>query len=160
HMRVIESIKKIRVQTIAHCCCSMCGLAAFTWLAFQLKFDLPSAGFLYLVVVVLTAEYGGFVAATVTSIAAVICLDYFFEVPIFAFSVGERTDWVAFAAFEFTAMVISRLSLRAQVKASEAEARHRDSERLYETARQVLLLDKIRKPGDFITSSIRQVFRV
>src|SRR5215475_2573789 len=111
-----------KLQILA-CCYSLCGLAVFTWIAFQLKFDLPSAGFLYLILVVLTAEYGGFLPATITSVAAVICLDYFFEVPIFAFSVGERTDWLAFAAFEFTALVISRLALRAQLKASEAEAR-------------------------------------
>lgn len=151
---------KRKLQTMLRCFYSMCGLAGFTWLAFQLKFDLPSAGFVYLILVVLTAEYGGFLAATTTSIAAVICLDYFFEAPIFAFSVGERTDWLAFAAFEFTALVISRLALHAQLKAREAEARHRDSEHLYETARQVLLFDKIRKPGDFITSSILQVFQV
>jgi two-component system sensor histidine kinase KdpD len=149
-----------KLQIVAHCCYSLCGLAAFTWFAFQFKFDLPSAGFLYLILIVLTAQYGGFFAATVTSITAVICLDYFFEAPVFAFSVGERTDWLAFAAFEFTALVISRLALHARAKTFEAEARHQDSERLYETARQVLLLDKAHKPGDFITSSILQVFKV
>jgi two-component system sensor histidine kinase KdpD len=149
-----------KLQIVAHCCYSLCGLAVFTWFAFQFKFDLPSAGFLYLILIVLTAQYGGFLAATVTSIAAVMCLDYFFEAPVFAFSVGERTDWLAFAAFEFTALVISRLALHAKAKTFEAEARHQDSERLYETARQVLLLDKAQKPGDFITSSILQVFQV
>jgi two-component system sensor histidine kinase KdpD len=159
----VESTSHYRrrsIQTVAYCCYSLCGLAVFTWLAFQLKFDLSSAGFLYLILVVLTAEYGGFLAATVTSVAAVICLDYFFEAPVFAFTVGERTDWLAFAAFEFTALVISRLALHAKAKTFEAEARHQDSERLYETARQVLLLDKTHKPGDFITSSILQVFQV
>jgi two-component system sensor histidine kinase KdpD len=149
-----------KLQTLAHCCYSLCGLAIFTWVAFQLSFNLASTGFLYLILIVVTAQYGGFLEATVISVAAVICLDYFFEPPIFAFTVGERTDWLAFAAFEFTALVISRLTLRAQVKAVEATARHQDSERLYETARQVLLLDKTHKPGDFITSSILQVFRV
>lgn len=141
-------------------CYSLLALAAFTWFAFQLKFDLPSTGFLYLIVIILTAQYGGFLQATAMSIAAVLCLNYFFEEPIFAFSVGQRTDWLAFAAFEFTALVISRLALQAQLKATEALVRHRDSERLYETARQVLLLDKVHKPGDFITASILQVFQV
>src|SRR5215470_1636302 len=117
-----------KLHAFAYYCYSLCGLAAFTWLAFQLRFDFPSAGFLYLIVVVLTAEYAGFLAATVTSIGAVVCLDYLFEAPIFNFSVGERADWLAFAAFEFTALVISRLALRAHLKATEAEARHQDSE--------------------------------
>ena len=147
-------------QRAAHCCYSLGGLAVVTWLAFQLHLNLPSTGFLYLILIVLTAEYGGFLEATLTSVAAVICLDYFFEPPIFAFGVGERTDWMAFAAFEFTALVVSRLAFRARAKAVEATARHQDSQRLYETARQILLLDRARRPGDFITSSILQVFQI
>ena len=151
---------KAKVQIAAHCCYSLLGIAILTWVAFNLSFTLPSIGFLYLILVVLTAEYAGFFEATIASIAAVICLDYFFAPPIFEFSVNEPADWLAFAAFEFTALVISRLALRAHAKAAEATARHQDSERLYETARQVLLLDKNDKPGNFITSSILQVFRV
>ena len=56
-----------------------------TWLAFSLKLDLASAGFFYLVVVVLTALYGGFWVATLSSIVAVVCLTYFFVPPIFSF---------------------------------------------------------------------------
>jgi two-component system, OmpR family, sensor histidine kinase KdpD len=152
--------RKPKVQIAAHCCYSLLGIAALTWFAFNLNFTLPSIGFIYLILIVLTAEYAGFFEATVASIAAVICLDYFFAPPIFAFSVDEPADWLAFAAFEFTALVISRLALRAHAKAAEATARQQDSERLYETARQVLLLDKNDKPGNFITSSILQVFRV
>jgi two-component system sensor histidine kinase KdpD len=151
---------RTKVQRVAHCCYSLAGVAVFTWLAFNLNLNLPSTGFLYLILIVLTAEYCGFLEATATSFAAVICLDYFFAPPIFSLSVSEPADWLAFAAFEFTALVISRLALRANAKAAEATARHQDSERLYETARQVLLLDKNEKPGNFITSSILQVFRV
>jgi two-component system, OmpR family, sensor histidine kinase KdpD len=147
-------------RVIARCCCSLCGLAILTGFAFHLNLDLPSTGFLYLILIVLTAQYGSFLEATITSIAAVICLDYFFEKPIFDLAVGERADWFAFAAFEFTALVISRLALHANLKTTEAEIRRQDSERLYETARQILLLDKVRKPGDFITASILQVFQV
>ena len=150
----------LKFQTLVYCCWSLCGLAVLTWLGFQLSLNLPSIGFLYLILIVLTAQYGGFLVATIASVVAVICLDFFFEPPIFAFTVGERTDWLAFVAFEFTALVISRLTLRARAKTAEATARHQDSERLYETARQILLLEKNHKPGNFITSSILQIFRV
>jgi two-component system sensor histidine kinase KdpD len=149
-----------KFRTAATCGYSLLGLAVVTWFAFQLKFDLPSAGFLYLIVIIITAQYGGFLEATISSIAAVLSLNYFFEAPIFAFSVGDRADWVAFVAFEFTALIISRLALRARLKTTEAEARQRDSEQLYEAARQVLLIDKVRKPGDLIASTILQVFHV
>jgi two-component system sensor histidine kinase KdpD len=160
---LVESVSRhweVKLRTAATCGYSLLGLALVTWFAFQLKFDLPSAGFLYLIVIIVTAQYGGFLEATISSIAAVLSLNYFFEAPIFAFSVGDRADWLAFGAFEFTALVISRLALRARLKTTEAEARQRDSEHLYETARQVLLIDKVRKPGDLIASTILQVFQI
>jgi K+-sensing histidine kinase KdpD len=71
---------------------------------------------LYLVVVVLAALYGGFWQATVVSVAAAACLNYFFVPPIFSFA-NSPANWVALGAFEFTALVISRLSQRAQLQA-------------------------------------------
>jgi two-component system sensor histidine kinase KdpD len=144
---------------LAHSCYSLTGLVVFTWVAFTLRFNLATTGFLYLILVVLTAVYGGFFEATVTSLAAALCLDFFFEPPIFTLSVSDSANWAAFGAFEFTALVISRLTSREHMTAAKAVARQRDNERLYETARQILLVDKASDPGPFITSTIHQVFQ-
>ncbi|HMC63186.1 MAG TPA: ATP-binding protein [Candidatus Solibacter sp.] len=101
--------------------------------------------------------YGGFLQATVVSVAAVACLNYFFVPPLFSF-VNSPANWVALGAFEFTALVISRLSLRAQLRALEAIAGQRDMERLYETSRRILLLDSSREAGQPIATLIREVF--
>jgi K+-sensing histidine kinase KdpD len=92
---------------------SLTAVAACTWLAFRLDFNFASAGFLYLFLVIVTALYGGFWAATVISIVAVSCLNYFFVPPVFSFAVTHPENWVALGAFEFTALTISRLSHRA-----------------------------------------------
>ena len=51
-------------------------------------------------------------------------------------------DWLALGTFEFTALVITLLQDRAQLKAAEAVAARRDSESLYNAARGILFLTK------------------
>jgi two-component system sensor histidine kinase KdpD len=108
--------------------------------------------------VVLAAVYGGFWQATLISVVSVACLDYFFNEPIFSFSVGRISDWVELGAFEFTALVITQLSNRAQLRAREADAERRDTMRLYQAARRVLLLDCSGDPGNPVTGLIRETF--
>jgi two-component system sensor histidine kinase KdpD len=135
------------------------GLAACTWVSFNFGQSFAFTGFLDLVLVVLAALYGGFWQATAVSVAAVASLNYFFIPPIFSFE-NSPSNWVALGAFEFTALVISRLSLRARLQAMEATAGRRDMERLYETSRRILLLDSSGEPGSLITSLIREIFEL
>jgi two-component system, OmpR family, sensor histidine kinase KdpD len=136
---------------------ALTGVAACTWVSFRLGQTFAFTGFLYLVFVVLAALYGGFWQATMVSVAAAASLNYFFVPPIFSFA-NSPANWVALGAFEFTALVISRLSQRAQLRAREAIAGRRDMERLYETSRRILLLDCSGEPGGLIPSLIRDIF--
>jgi len=138
-------------------CLALSGVAVCTWVSFRLDQTFAFTGFLYLVFVVLAALYGGFWQATVVSIAAAACLDYYFVPPIFSFA-NSPANWVALGAFEFTAVVISRLSQRAQLRAKEAVAGRHDMERLYETSRRILLLDSSREPGSLIPPLIQDIF--
>ena len=137
---------------------SLTAVLACTWLAFSLDFNFASAGFLYLFLVVVTALYGGFWVATLSSVVAVSCLNYFFVPPVFSFTVTHPENWVALGAFEFTALTISRLSHRAQSRAAEAIAEHSDSQHLYEAAQRLLTLDRAGEPGTQIPRVICEVF--
>src|ERR1700683_4064452 len=70
------------------------GILGCTWISFRFGQDLASVGFLYLVFVVLAAVYGGVWQATLLSVISVACLDYFFDEPIFSFSVDRASNWV------------------------------------------------------------------
>ena len=152
--------KQAKGAPLLPCILSLLGVAACTWISFRLGQNLGSAGFLYLVFVVLAAVYGGFWQATLISVISVVCLDYFFDKPIFSFTVDRVSDWVELGAFEFTALIISRLSNRAQLRALDADAERRDTARLYQTARQILLLDGAGDPGNSVTSLIRETFEL
>jgi two-component system, OmpR family, sensor histidine kinase KdpD len=139
---------------------ALAAVSLSTWFGFWLRIGLATTGSIYLVVVVVTAVYGGFWTATAISVVAVSCLNYFFVPPIFTFTVNSAEDKVALLVFEFTALVVSRLSDTANLRAAEASAERRDSERLYEAARRILLLDRSRDPGELLTSMIRDAFEL
>jgi two-component system sensor histidine kinase KdpD len=122
--------------------------------------NLGAVGFLYLVFVVLAAVYGGFWQATLISVIAVGCLDYYFDEPIFSFSVDRLSNWVQLAAFEFTALVVSRLSNRARLRELEAIAKRGEAEQLYQASRRVLLLNSRGDSGQLFASLIRDLYNL
>src|ERR1700722_3804848 len=107
--RVLRGVGAFFVAALP-CLLSLAGTFVCTWISFRLGLTSGTVGFIYLIFVVLAAFYGGFRQATLVSVVAVGCLDYFFDQPIFSFSVGRLSDWVELGAFEFTALVISQLS--------------------------------------------------
>ena len=142
------------------CLVALAGVWVCTWVSFRLGENLGSAGFLYLVFVVLAATYGGFWQATLVSVVAVACLDYFFNEPILSLSIVRFSDFVDLGAFEFTALIISQLSTRARLRKLEAVAERRDTARLYQIARRILLFNSPGDPGELVVSLIREVFGV
>jgi two-component system sensor histidine kinase KdpD len=140
------------------CILSFAAVLGITWATFHLDQNLATVGFLFLVCVVLAAVYGGFWQATLISIVSVACLDFFFDDPIFSFRVDRVTSWVQLGVFEFTAVVISQLSNRANTRAMEAVAERRDTARLYQIARRILLWDSQEGPGYMVASVVREVF--
>lgn len=149
-----------RVVAAVPCLLSVLAVFGCTWISFRVGLSLGSAGFLYLIFVVLTAFYGGFWQATLVSLIAAASLDYFFDEPLFSFSVAKLADWVELGAFEFTALVISELSNRLQLRASEAIAERRDTDRLYQTARRLLLLESPGEPANSVSLLVREIFEL
>jgi two-component system sensor histidine kinase KdpD len=135
-------------------------MAVCTWISFQLGQNSGSVACFYLVIIVLTAYWGGFRQASLISLAAVACLDYFFNQPIFSFTVYRSADWVDLGAFEFTALVISRLSNRVRLRELEVATERRDASRLYQTARRILLFESPADAGRQIAELIRDVFEL
>jgi len=135
-------------------------VAACTWLAFHFHLNLATTGFLYLIVVIAVAMRYGFAIATAISLASALCLNYFFVPPVLSFSVSDPANWVALAAFELTALVISTLSKTAADKTSEAVRERREAEALYQVSLRVFLFGRTHDPGNFLAGVIRECFNV
>jgi two-component system, OmpR family, sensor histidine kinase KdpD len=155
-----RSPKRVRRTLNDLQCCSLTlvGVGVCTWVSFRMGQGFAFTGFLYLVFVVLAAMYGGFRSATLVSVVSAACLNYFFVPPIFSF-VNSPTNWVALGAFEFTALVISKLSHQEHCRTLEVQGLYDETECLYQTSRRILL-DSSADPGGFIAASICDVFSI
>ena len=133
-------------------------LAAFVGVRLHVNFS--TTGFVDLLVVVLVAMLSGFWEATVTSLVALTCLNYFFVPPVFSFYVADPQNWVALLTFESTALVVSRLSIQMENQARTAIQERRSMEKLYELSRRTLLMNPQQSPGAQIVAQIRDVVQV
>lgn len=84
-------------------------LGALTALCFWLNLGLVSAGFAYLILIVLLSLSGGLISLIVLCFAAVATLNYFFAPPVFSFRIDYPEDIIASAAFLITSLVITGL---------------------------------------------------
>jgi C4-dicarboxylate-specific signal transduction histidine kinase len=95
------------------------GVALLTFVCYRLQIDLAIVALLYLIIVVLLSGTDGVVPSVFVSIIAVLCLNYFFTLPLFSLRVYDPLDIVALVAFLGTALLINRLMLQRK-RAEEA----------------------------------------
>jgi two-component system, OmpR family, sensor histidine kinase KdpD len=133
-------------------------IAILTFAGFVLHFNPAPVGFLFLLVVVCMAILCGFWQASLVSVLACVCLDYFFYPPLFHFSMADPADWVALGSFEVSALVVSRLSSREQLNSREAQLQRTSMEQLYELSRSTLLINLHQPPGPQLVHLIQRIF--
>lgn len=134
-------------------------VAAVTLLLFRyLHVNATTAGFFYLVVVLVIASAGGLVESTVASISAMLCFNYFFFPPIGTFTIENPQNWVALFAFLFTSLMASQLSARAKRRTKEAISRQQEMEKLYSLSRALLLADPGQPMAHQVVQRVAQAF--
>jgi two-component system, OmpR family, sensor histidine kinase KdpD len=126
----------------------------------RLHVNFSTTGFMDLLVVVLVAMMSGFWEATVASLVALTCLNYFFVPPVYTLHVADPQNWVALMAFESTALLVSRLSIQMEKQATTAILERHRMEKLYELSRRTLLMNPQQSPGAQIVAQIRDVIQV
>ena len=134
-------------------------VAAVTWAAYAvLHVNALIAGFAYVLVVLVVAARLGLVESLITSVAAMLCLNYFFLPPMLSFTVADPQNWVALFAFLVTAVTASQLSSTVRNRAAEAQARRIEVERLYQLSLSLLLVDISSEIGPQIAASVKDQF--
>ncbi len=101
-------------------------------LAAGARVNLTTAALSFVVIVMICAVRWGSGPALLAAIESLLAFNYFFIPPVHTFSIRDPENWIAFAIFVITALVVGQLSSRAQNKALEAETRRVQIERLYE----------------------------
>jgi two-component system sensor histidine kinase KdpD len=100
-----------------------------------------TAGFLYLLLVLVIASTWGFWEAAILSVAAALSFNYFSLPPIGTFTIADPQNWIALFSFLTTSLIASRLSTEARRRALDAVERQQDLERLYSFSRAILLIE-------------------
>jgi len=145
---------------LTKCAIGMLALAALTGAALLLHANLATVGLLYLLTIVLAALQWGFALATVLSVVAVVCQCYFFVPPIHTFFIADAQNYFALAVFEFSALLVSRLSAREQNSARDAGMQRNNAAMLYELSRKTLQLDPHKPPGSQLVLLVKEIFSV
>jgi two-component system sensor histidine kinase KdpD len=100
----------------------------------------------YLFVTLAIADKAGFVEASIVSIVATLCLEYYFAPPLFSLRVDRPEDWTALATFEGISLMVSRLSYQTRQHQLLLERQSIEQKALYELCRDILLLDWKQSP--------------
>lgn len=120
---------------------SLAGVVIITYIASSvIPVNATTAGFAYLLFVLVIASTWGFLEASLSSIASTLLFNFFFLPPIGTFTIADPQNWVAFFSFLVTSLIASRLSTKAKRRALDAVQRQQDLERLYTFGRAILLI--------------------
>ena len=119
-----------------------------------------AAGFLYLFPIMLIAFGWGLIDASIASVLAVGCLDYFFTEPLFHFYMADPQDWVALIGFEAVVLLVSQFADLLKRHAFESAQQREQAEKLYLMSRDVLLLDRSDTIGSQLVHLIVNVFEL
>src|SRR5260370_25475250 len=99
---------------------SLCGVAMVTFLAYRvIPVNMTTAGFAYLLLVLVIASTWGFMEAAVSSILAALAFDYFFVPPKLGFTPSKSEDWIALPSFAATSLIASHLSTTVKPRTCE-----------------------------------------
>ena len=150
--------KRSWMQLLWQCTIGCVAIAATTFVSYSLHFPLATAGFLYLLIVVVISLVYGIWQATFISLIAVSCLNYFFIPPVLSFSVSDQRDWIALVSFQVCALLVSRLSSREQRLARDANYQRIQMKKLYELSHGILLFDLHLPPGTQLVQLVRRIF--
>ncbi len=119
-----------------------------------------TAGFIYLLAVLLIASTWGLVEAAGASIAAVFCFNFYFLPPVGTLTIADPQNWVALFTFLVTSIVASQLSRRAQQRTLDAVSSQREMERLYALGRAILLAGPQEDAGREIARQVARIFEL
>jgi len=149
-----------RRSDAAHLAAALLGVAGVTlilgrWLGVS---NAATVSTTFLMVVLLVAATSHLWVAVVTSIAAMLCLNFFFLPPVGAFTIADPQNWVALLAFLAVSLVASNLSAVARARTEEAAGRRDELARLFDLSRDVLMITEGREALSVLARAIARRF--
>lgn len=108
------------------------GVTTAVLLPFRQYLNSTEVALTLLLVVLLASTFFGSRSGLASSLAGILCFNFFFLPPFHTLSISGAENWVAFGAFIITALIAGQLSSYARHRAEESEARLKKIGSLYE----------------------------
>lgn len=105
--------------------------SAFVFEDFQTRINSTTVALAFLLWILISATFFGRNPALLSSLAAMLCFNFFFLPPFRTWTISDPQNLVAWGAFTVTAIVAGELSAYARRRALEAEKQKIEIERLY-----------------------------
>ncbi len=135
-------------------------IVAMTFILERIPVNPTTAGFAYLITILLVAARWGLLESVTASAAAAFCLNYFFLPPVRTLNIADAHNWVALSAFLVTSLVASQLSEVARRRNAQLHQRQTEMERLYALSRGIMLIDSEKPAGVQIAAEIVRIYDV
>lgn len=133
-------------------------IGAITYGGYLYHLNLATSGFVCLIAVLLLSSYGNMITATVHSIVAVACLDYFFAPPILSLRVSDPFNILTLATFLVTSLGITFQVTRVRQEKQRCDLQRQEVRRLYALAQQLLSLNPEEIDPPRLLTLFRDVF--
>jgi two-component system, OmpR family, sensor histidine kinase KdpD len=121
---------------------------------------IPNISLLYLPPILIVAVYFGTLPSLVAATVAVLEYDFFLLQPLYAFTINQVQDILAFVIFVVVALLTSQLAASARQKAESSQRRANESTTLYELGRALMSAHDVQRMLESITQRIVDVFQV
>jgi len=119
-----------------------------------------SVALLYLMVVLATSALAGLVCGMVLAVASGLLVNYYFLPPFGTLYIEAPEDWVAFAAYTVTALVVSHFAATVRRHAAEAERRRDQLARLARFAEAFAALRNEDLTPENLTQELRRAYEL
>jgi two-component system sensor histidine kinase KdpD len=136
-------VNKLILKQAASYLVSTAILAALVSLCRLTHANPNTAGFMFLIEVMLVSASWGLRCAIYLCAIATLSYNFFFLPPIGTFAIADPQNWIALFTFLVTAVIASQLSERARRETINANSRRRELERLYSFSQQMLTADNV-----------------
>ena len=136
-------------------------VVGITFVCYQvIHVNAATAGFSYLIAILLIATNWGLVEAITGSCTAAFCFNFYFLPPVGSLTISDPKNWVALFSFLVTSIVGSELANRAKQRAAEAIDRQQELGRLYALSRSILLADDSDTFAQRAAQQIEEIFQL
>jgi len=117
-----------------------------------------TAGFSFLLAVLIVSAAWGLRCAIFLSVVATLAYNFFFLPPIGEFTIADPENWIALFTFLLTAVIASQLAERARRETANATSRRRELEQLYAFSQQMLTADNVLGLVNAIPIKVVEIF--